>query len=128
MDRSDCGPRAWSSPFLPGGILFIAAVAGAFRPSDFASDVAAGRDHYPGDLAPLYAAVLRVPASEGRPYFPHPPLAALLIRPLAPLSFASGALVWFAVSLGLLFAIAVFLAEIVSGAAVSRNDGPPGRI
>jgi hypothetical protein len=117
-----------------GGAPYLNALAGAVRPADFASNIAAarelaaGRDPYQADFARLHAAVLGIPVSEGRPYFPHPPLAALVIQPLAPLSFRAAALGWFSVSVGLLFMLAVFLAEIVSGAAGGRASvgGPPG--
>jgi glycosyl transferase family 87 len=113
---------------------YLNALGGAIRPSDFASNIAAarelaaGRDPYQADFASLHAAVLDIPATEGRPYFPHPPLAALLIRPMASLSFRAAAVAWFSVSVGLLFILAVCLAEIVSGANVNRASvaGPPG--
>lgn len=113
---------------------YLNALGGAIRPSDFASNIAAarelaaGRDPYQADFARLHAAVLEIPATEGRPYFPHPPLAALLIRPMASFSFRAAAVAWFSVSVGLLFILAVCLAEIVSGASVKRASvaGPPG--
>lgn len=111
---------ALAAALSSGSRPFFAALSGAFAPSDFASNVAAarelaaGRQPYRPDFASLHAAVLGIPAAEGRPYFPHPPLAAMAIRPLASLSFHSAAAVWFAVSLGLLFVLAVLLAESVS--------------
>jgi len=117
-----------------GGAPYLHALGGSVRPSDFASNIAAarelaaGRDPYQADFARLHAEVLGIPVSEGRPFFPHPPLAALLIRPLAPLSFRAAAFGWFSVSAGLLFMLAVLLAEIVSGAAAGPASvgGPPG--
>jgi Glycosyltransferase family 87 len=112
-----------------GGAPYLNALAGTVQPSDFASNIAAarelaaGRDPYEADFAKLHAAVLGIPVSEGRPYFPHPPLAALLIRPWAPLSFRAAALIWFAVSVGVLFMLAVLLAEIVSDAVTGRAPG-----
>jgi sterol desaturase/sphingolipid hydroxylase (fatty acid hydroxylase superfamily) len=116
-----------------GGAPFIAAIGGAFRPSDFASniagarEIAAGRDPYQADFAPLHAAVLGIPSSKGRPFFPHPPLAAVLIRPFAPLSFAAAAAVWFGLSIGLLLGLAVLLAEIV-GKPRNRDRAPSGAV
>jgi hypothetical protein len=117
---------------LSAGVTpFGAALSGAYNPSDFASNIAAarelaaGRDPYQADFAPLHAAVLGIPVSGGRPYFPHPPLATVLIRPLAPLSFTAAACLWFGLSLGLLLVLAVLLAEVASGRNVQRNGGPP---
>ena len=95
-----------------GGESYLNALSGAFRPSDFASNIAAARalaagtNPYDADFAALHAAVLDIPVSEGRPYFPHPPLGTLLLRPWAPLSFRAAALAWFSISLGLLFILA----------------------
>jgi hypothetical protein len=119
-----------------GGEPYFNALIGAFRPSDFASNIAAarelaaGRNPYEADFAALQAAVLGVPVSEGRPYFPHPPLAALLLRPWAPLSFRAAALAWFSISLGLLFMLAVVLSEVVLPGGIERTSrsGPSGSI
>lgn len=120
--------------FSSGTAPVLAAFGGWFLPSDFASNVAAarelaaGRDPWGPDFAAAHAAVLGVPASEGRPYFPHPPLAAVLIRPLAPVSFSTAAMIWFTVSLGELFILAVLLAEVVVDAGTAERPGPPGRV
>jgi alpha-1,2-mannosyltransferase len=120
--------------FSSGASPMLAAFSGAFLPSDFASNVAAarelaaGRDPWGPDFAAAHAAVLGVPATEGRPYFPHPPLAAVLIRPLAPVSFSTAAMIWFAVSLGELFILAVLLAEVVVDGGATEHPDPPGRV
>lgn len=119
-----------------GGEPHFNALSGAFRPSDFASNIAAARalaagtNPYEADFAALHAAVLDIPVSEGRPYFPHPPLGTLLLRPWAPLSFRAAALGWFSISLGLLFILAVVLAEVAAGAGNARasRGGPSGSI
>jgi len=117
-----------------GAAPMFAALGGAFAPSDFASNVAAarelaaGRDPWGDDFAAAHAAVLGVPESEGRPYFPHPPLPAVLIRPMAPLSFSSAAMIWFVVSLGELFLLAAILAELVVDDGMTERPAPRGRV
>jgi hypothetical protein len=113
------GPKPW-----------LQAASGAFKPPDFASDIAAARvlasgsDPYEADVANVQAGILNIPAQHGYPYFPHPPLTVLVSRPLAHLPFSSAAVIWFAASLGLLFALAVVLAEIVSGCMETSGCGP----
>ena len=68
--------------------------------------------------------------SEGRPFFPHPPLAVFLIAPLAVVPVPAAAAVWFALSIGLLFVLAVLLSEAVLSAPADRPSVglPPGAI
>lgn len=95
-----------------------AAVAGAFRPPDFAQDIAAarafadGHDPYVGDIAARHAAVLGIDAREGYPYLPHPPFAILLATPLAHLPFTAAARYWFAACLALCFVLAATIAAL----------------
>ena len=69
--------------------------------------------------------ILGIPAEAGYPYFPHPPVAVVLTWPIAGLPFSSAALIWFAGSLALLFALSVLLAEVVSCREVGAKGGGP---
>jgi hypothetical protein len=101
-----------------GTAPWVAAVGGAFRPPDFAQDVAAaqvlasGSDPYVGDIARRHADVLGLRAADGYPYLPHPPFAILLTTPFAQLSFKGAARSWFAASLALCFVLAIVLAHL----------------
>ena len=105
-----------------GGTPWLHAVAGAFHPPDLAQDVAAGQaivagfDPYAVDFAAWHARVMGVPPEQGYPYLPHPPFALLLTLPFAYASFISAAAVWFAISIALLGALALLLAEIAADA------------
>lgn len=104
-----------------GSMPWVQALTGAFRPPDFAADiaavraVAAGGHPFTPDFATQHARVIGVPVEEGYPFFPHPPSAVLLFRPLASLSLGTAALLWFAVTLGLLFVLARVLVETATG-------------
>jgi len=107
-----------------GTVPWRAAVAGAFRPPDFAQDIAAarsfaaGEDPYVGNVAARHSAVLGVDASEGYAYLPHPPFAILLATPLAHIPFTAAARYWFAGSLAFCFVLAIILAGLLR----PRND------
>jgi hypothetical protein len=107
-----------------GATPWLQALAGAFSPPDFAQDiaaarmVAAGAHPYTASFAAQHARVMGVSAQEGYPYFPHPPAAVVLFRPLADLPFGTAALMWFVMSLGLLFALAALLAETATRVSV----------
>jgi hypothetical protein len=109
-----------------GGEPYFNALIGAFRPVDLAGNIAASREFiaggnpYQADFARLDAAVFGLPASEGRPFFPHPPLAVFLIAPLAVVPVPAAAAIWFALSIGLLFVLAVLLSEAVLSAPADR--------
>jgi hypothetical protein len=114
-----------------GAMPWRQAAAGAFRPPDLAQDIAAaqmfasGVDPYEVGVQAVQAHMLGIPVEAGYPYFPHPPLAVVLTWPIADLPFNSAALIWFAGSLALLFALAVLLAEVVSGKDVGGKGGGP---
>jgi hypothetical protein len=110
---------------------WLQAGAGAFHPPDLAQDVAAaqllagGSDPYETGVRAVQARILGIPAQDGYPYFPHPPVTVMVTWPLVHLPFSAAAQVWFAASLALLFALAVLLAEIVSGKDLGRVGGGP---
>jgi hypothetical protein len=93
---------------------------GVFAAPDFAQDLAAARvfasdqNPYEAGIAEAHAELMRVPAHEGYPHFPHPPLLFLLILPMAGFTLQQAAPVWFCVSLGLLFLLAAVLADVYS--------------
>src|SRR6476659_4250848 len=78
------------------------ALGGAFRPPDFAQDIAAARilasggDPYAANCAAVHADVLGVPAVDGYPSFPHPSFVIVLSWPLARVTVGVAALLWFA--------------------------------
>src|SRR5215510_2850774 len=91
------------------------AVGGAFRPPDFAQDIAAARildgngDPYAANFAATHAQVLGIAPTDGYPYLPHPPLVIVLSWPFAGLTFGVAALCWFAGSLACAFVLAIVL-------------------
>lgn len=114
-----------------GAQPWLAAIAGAFKPPDFAQDIAAaqvwaeGLDPYDAEFTVRHARLLGTQPAKGYPYFPHPPFAIVLSLPFAFVAFSSAALLWYAVSLALLGCLALLLAEIVSGTDVGgRRNGP----
>lgn len=116
-----------------GSLPWRQALAGAFVPPDFAADIAGARavaeggHPYTEQFPSQHARVMAAAANEGYPYFPHPPAAVLLFRPLASLSLGAAALIWFAVSLVLLFALARILVEAASAADLNRHDATASR-
>lgn len=102
-----------------GSKPWVHALTGAFRPPDFAADMAAvqavvsGSHPFTPDFATQHAQAMGVAVEEGYPFFPHPPSAVLLFRPLASLSLGTAALIWFAVSLWLLLMLARILVEAI---------------
>jgi hypothetical protein len=111
---------------LPSGAMpWRQALAGGFSPPDFAADIAAARmmatgtHPYAGSFAAEHARVMEVSAPEGYTYFPHPPAAVVLFRPLADLPFGVAALIWLVMSLGLLFVLAALLAEAATRTSVN---------
>jgi glycosyl transferase family 87 len=111
-----------------GSTPWIHALSGAFRPPDFAADiaavraVAAGSHPFTPDFKAQHAQAMGVAVEEGYPFFPHPPSAVLLFRPLASLSLSAAALIWFAVSLWLLFILARVLVETATGTYGDRDE------
>lgn len=99
------------------------AIGGAFRPPDFAQDIAAARilavngDPYADDFAAVHAQVLGIASTDGYPYLPHPPLVVVLSWPFARMTFGAAALCWFAGSLACAFVLAI----VLSGIARSRT-------
>ena len=116
-----------------GGKPWVHALTGAFRPPDFAADMAAvravvsGSHPFTPDFAMRHAQAMGLAVDEGYPFFPHPPSAVLLFRPLASLSLGTAALIWFGVSLWLLLMLARILVEAIDphvqreGARVRRS-------
>ena len=93
---------------------------GVFAAPDFAQDLAAARvfasdqNPYEAGIARAHAELMRVPENEGYPHFPHPPLLFLLLLPMAGFTLSKAAVVWFCVSLGVLFVLAATLADAYS--------------
>ncbi|HEU5257535.1 MAG TPA: glycosyltransferase family 87 protein [Vicinamibacterales bacterium] len=91
------------------------AVGGAFRPPDFAQDIAAARildangDPYAANFAATHAQVLGIASTDGYPYLPHPPLVIAVSWPFARVTFGAAALCWFAASLACAFVLAIVL-------------------
>jgi Glycosyltransferase family 87 len=94
------------------------AVGGAFRPPDFAQDIAAARildgngDPYAANFAATHAQVLGIASTDGYPYLPHPPLVIALSWPFARVTFGVAALCWFAAALACAFVLAIVLSGL----------------
>lgn len=97
---------------------WLDAVSGAFVPADIAQDIAAaklfveGVNPYGTVIREAHAQLLNVPIEGTFPYFPHPPFSLIVSWPLAYLSYGTGAAVWFAFTLSLVFVLAALLVEI----------------
>jgi len=102
---------------LSGGDPWRYTVQGLVAPPDFAADVAAARvfasvqNPYEVGIAAAHADLLNVSAEKGYTHFPHPPLLFLLLLPIADFTLRHAAVLWFGLSLGLLFVLATTLAE-----------------
>ena len=102
---------------------WAAAIAGGYLPADLAADAAAAR-LFVQKLSP-YGPVIRdvhmdltgLPLAATLPYFPHPPFSLIISLPLAFMSFHAGAALWFAVTMALVFTLAV----LIHKAATSPN-------
>lgn len=111
-----------------GRMPWVHALAGTIRPPDFAADIAGaqaiatGGHPYTPAFATQHAQVMGVAVEEGYPFFPHPPSALLLFWPVASLSLGTAALIWFAVSLWLLFILARILVETATGTYLDREQ------
>lgn len=131
-------PRRWVLVGAVGALLvavssgpqpWFNALGGAFRPPDFAQDLAAaqilieGGNPYGPDFPPRHARIMREPVEKGYPYFPHPPFAAALGAPFAPFGLPAAAALWFVISLVLVFVLAAALVRISS----AGNARQPGR-
>lgn len=92
-------------------------VEGLVAPPDLAQDVAAARvfasdrNPYEVGIARAHADLLNVSEDKGYTHFPHPPLLFLLMLPIADFTLRHSAVLWFSLSLSLLFLLAVILAE-----------------
>lgn len=111
---------------------WLHAVAGAFRPPDFLQDLAAARLlrdgllPYSDAFRAAHAQAYGTDTAHGYPYLPHPPLAVALALPLAGLPSGQAAAIWFALSVALLFVLAVLLSERWTGRRLTRGRaGPP---
>jgi hypothetical protein len=110
--------------FSAGIVPWLDAIGGAFKPPDFAQDIAAARvlavhgDPYAADFAVLHGEVLGAAPGVGYPYLPHPPFAIVLSWPFAGLTFGVAALCWFAGSLACAFVLAI----VLSGFAFNEKD------
>jgi glycosyl transferase family 87 len=100
-----------------GPLPWLHALAGAFLPPDFAQDLAAarvalaGQNPYTVGIAAEHARLMGAPPEVGYPFFPHPPLVVGLSAPFADLGLSQAALIWFAISLTLLFVLAAVLTD-----------------
>ena len=106
---------------------WLRALGGAFRPPDFAADVAAARlliagsNPYSSMFQGAHAEVLQIPHAAGYPYLPHPPLVVLASVPFGFGSFESAAAVWFALSLAMVFVLALLLSEAAAPTAARTH-------
>jgi len=95
-----------------------AAIAGAFLPADLAADVAAAHlvvqriSPYGPAIRPVHVAITGLPLAATLPYFPHPPFSLLIGFPLAFISFQEASILWFGVTIALVFALAVLLHRV----------------
>lgn len=96
---------------------WAAAIAGAFLPADLAADAAAARlfvqriSPYGPAIRQAHVEITGLPFAATLPYFPHPPFSLIVGLPMAFLSFQAAAMGWFAVTMALVFALAVLLHE-----------------
>jgi hypothetical protein len=110
---------AWASA---GAAPFAEALTEASEPIDFTRDYVAARARLDGvsvhdqDAGNAYAATIGAPRVVllGAPYYVHPPTAAFVVTPLAPLGFAGAARAWLALSLAALAALAFVLASVIT--------------
>jgi alpha-1,2-mannosyltransferase len=115
---------------LSGNTPWRYTLFGMVAPPDFAQDLAAarvfaaGQNPYEAGIARTHAALMKVSEDQGYQHFPHPPLLFLLVLPLADLTLARAAAIWFGVSLGLLFLLAVVLAESAAGSTTPQKRRP----
>jgi len=102
---------ALSSGFKP----WAAAIAGALFPADLAADAAAAHlfvqriSPYGPVIRQTHVDITGLPFTSTLPYFPHPPFSLMVGLPMAFMSFQAAALLWFAVTMALVFALAVLL-------------------
>ena len=101
-----------------------AAIAGAFLPADIAQDVSAARlfadriNPYGPVIREAQARLVGLPLEATFPHFPHPPFSLIVGLPFAFMSFPAAALLWFTVTVALVFALAVLL----DGAGPARGE------
>lgn len=106
MVASSSGTRPW-----------IDAASGAFNPPDIPQDVAAAHlfahrtSPYGPAIRQIHSELTGLPISQTYPYFPHPPFSLIVSLFSAYVSLRNAALIWFAVSLALVFLLAALLAE-----------------
>jgi hypothetical protein len=104
-------------------------VQGLVSPPDFAQDVAAARvfasdrNPYQDGIARTHAEIMNVSEEQGYRHFPHPPLLFLLLLPVAHFALRPAAVLWFGLSLALLFVLAAILAGTASQSS-RGHDGP----
>jgi hypothetical protein len=120
--------------FSSGALPWVNALAGAFAPPDLAQDIAAGEifvagdNPYSADFAARHARVMGTAPQSGYPYFPHPPFVILLSVPFTFVGFVSAALLWFVISLGLVFFLARSLVQIWASGDLEGNAKPSARL
>lgn len=115
---------AWVSA---GAHPFAEALSEASAPIDFTRDYVAARARLDGvavrdqDAGNAYAPTIGAPRVVllGAPYYVHPPTAAFVVTPLAPLGFTGAARAWLALSLAGLAALAFVLTSVIT-----RRDRP----
>jgi glycosyl transferase family 87 len=122
-----------SAAVSSGALPWRQALAGSFLPPDFAQDLAAarvvlaGQNPYTVGIAAEHARLMGGPVDVGYPFFPHPPLVVGLSAPFANLGLSEAALVWFVVSLILLWVLAAVLADTIVGQAPGRERREAGK-
>ena len=107
------GVAAFSSGLTP----WKDAITGAYDPPDIAQDVAAVRlfvervNPYGPVIREMHSRVTGITFEQTYPYFPHPPFSLIVSLFMAFGAFTTAALLWFGLSLGLLFMLSALLAE-----------------
>ncbi len=110
-----------------GARPWIDAASGAFYPPDIPQDVAAahlfagGTSPYGPVIRQMHSQLTGLPVAQTYPYFPHPPFSLIVSLFSAYVPLRTAALIWFALSLALVFLLAALLAENASDAGVGES-------
>jgi hypothetical protein len=120
---------------LSSGITpWAAAVAGAFRPADLAADAAAAHlfveriNPYGPVIRTVHVQITGLPFTSTLPYFPHPPFSLLIGAPMGFLSFRTAAILWFGVTMALIFALAVLIQKAAAAVAADTRTISVGQL
>jgi hypothetical protein len=113
-----------------GATPWIDAARGAFNPPDIPQDIAAahlfahGTSPYGPVIRQMHSRITGLPLAQTYPYFPHPPFSLIVSLFSAYVPVRTAALIWFALSLALVFLLAALLAE----SATDQSAGEAGPV